>query len=143
MTKKQRCDCTIMPRTATPDSQKSGFWKKLFGTWNGIGGRKSKQYPYVIGRKPSLSERINALILHLRLWMWAAVHDKDFWQFEIGFSKIISITANYYPSSFEFLLITISFKKPILYMFEPMLVVGRFCREFDINEDVFFPDNPF
>ena len=143
MTRKQQEDLFNMPKIATPVNPINGLWKKLFGTWSAIGGRKPKRYPYVVGRKPSLSERINAFILHLRLWMWAAVHDKDFWQFEIGFSKIINVTANYYPSSFEFLLITISFNKPIFYMFEPGLVVNRFCREFDISDDILYPDNPF
>ena len=67
--KKQRCDCTTMPKTVTPESQKSGFWRKLCGIWSGIGS-KFRQF-----------------ILHLRLWKWAAVHSPHFEQFEIGYTK--------------------------------------------------------
>ncbi|AFY54404.1 hypothetical protein Riv7116_1863 [Rivularia sp. PCC 7116] len=125
MTKKQQCDCTITPKTAIQESQKSGFWKKLFGTWSVIGGS------------------LQRLFLHLRLWMWAATKTKNFHCFEIGFTKIIHITANYYPSSFEFLLITISFSRPMFYLFEPGHIIGDFCREHGFNYEVFEDDIPF
>lgn len=146
MTKKQRCDCTIMPRTATQESQRNGFWKKLCGTWSGIGGKKEPQYyPYVVGQKPkfNLFKSIKSIYLHLKLWIWAATKTKNFHCFEIGLTKIIQIRANYYPSSFEFLLITISFSRPMFYFFEPGHVVEEYCHKHGIPYDVFDAETPF
>ena len=65
MPRKQLGDLFNMPKIVTPESRTNGLWRKLAGTWSGIGGKKPKHYPYVVGRKPSLAERINAFILHL------------------------------------------------------------------------------
>lgn len=113
--RKQQCDCTTMPKTATQESQKSGFWRKLYGTWNAIG--------------PSL----HILILHLRLWKWAAVHHPNFWQFEVSFTQIVRWNFSFYPSSFEFLSITVAFSKPFLYLLESRSAVHEFCTIYELE----------
>jgi hypothetical protein len=108
-----------MPKTATPESQKSGFLKKLYGIWSAI------------------DFNFRRLILHLRLWKWAAVHHPNFWQFEISFTQIIRSNISTYPTAFEFLSITIAFSRPFLYLFESPLAVSEFCSTHGINMSYF------
>ena len=134
MTKKQRCDCTIMPRTATQESQKSGFWRKLCGIWSGIGG--NKQYPYVV-TKPNLFEQIKRIILHLRLWMWAATKSNLFQHLEISFTKVIDFKIYSPTYSTAYVVIEIGLHKPRLYyIFSPSLARG-FCKKHNLPLDTF------
>lgn len=123
--KKQRCDCITMPKTAIPESQKSGFWRKLCGIWSAI------------------DFRFQLLILHLRLWKWSAVHHPDFKYFEISYTKIIQFNFKYYSHSIGFAEIHIYFAKPMLYLFEPMTAAEEFCRIHNLPINVIHPDIPF
>jgi hypothetical protein len=123
--KKQRCDCTTMPKTVIRENRKSGFSKKLCGTWSGIGSR------------------FQLLILHLRLWKWSAVHHPDFKYFEISFTKITQVNFKYYSHSIGFAELHIYFAKPMLYLFEPMTAVKEFSRIHDLPIDTIHSDIPF
>ena len=91
-----------MPKTVTPESQKSGIWSGIEG-------------------------RLQQFILHIRFWRWAAVHSPHFKHFEFGYTKIIQFRANFYPYSSEFCLIEISLNKPMLYLFEPSSAIHEYC----------------
>ncbi|NJO61330.1 MAG: hypothetical protein HC836_24675 [Richelia sp. RM2_1_2] len=122
MTKPQLIDLLHMQEIAIPASRINGYLKKRFGTWSVIGGR---------------------LLLHLRLWMWAAVHHPDFTHFEIAFTKIIRTTISYSPYGGDFFVAQITLSKPYFYYFLPSSAETAFCKLHSLPVDTFSLDIPF
>ena len=78
------------------------------------------------------SKRVRQLILHLRLWQWAAVHDSNFWQFEIGMTKIIRLIPKVRYIG-EIFALEISVLKPQFYLFEPDYSTLEFLRSHKLS----------
>lgn len=83
------------------------------------------------------------LILHLRLWKWAAVHSPDFKAFELSYSKIIRIVFSRFHYVMPMLTIEIQLYKPHFYLFEPPSTAYEFCRINDVDWNDLYPENPF
>ena len=113
--KKQRCDCTTMPKTVTPESQKSGFWRKPCGTWSAIGSK------------------VRQFILHLRLWRWAAVHSRNFNYFEISFTKMIDCKIYRSPYDERLFFVNATVREPDFYYVVPMGTVEIFCKKHNLS----------
>lgn len=53
------------------------------------------------------------LVTNIQFWIWAAMHSRRFNEFQIGFTRLIKIRANYTSFSYERLIISISLYVPL------------------------------
>ena len=84
------------------------------------------------------------LILHLRLWQWAAVKSDKFDYFEISFTRVWEFKIYSPCYTRELFVIEIRLIKPIFYYMIPPLAEEVFCKTHGLSlEDTFGDNNPF
>ena len=89
------------------------------------------------------SKLIRQLILHFRLWQWAAVKTDKFDYFEIAFTRILEFKI-YSPIYIgELFVIEIRLIKPMLYYMTAPFAEEAFCKSHGLPLDTFGDNNPF